>query len=94
MTNFISDSILPANPAARKFAAEFFNYLSTAATDCIMKLDPNPVRLMPGGLEKIVPEGFRLRGGDMVTERSSTEDDTRNVYMRRISAENLVYWIV
>ncbi|EHK47732.1 Hypothetical protein TRIATDRAFT_81082 [Trichoderma atroviride IMI 206040] len=82
---------IPANPAARVFATKFFNFLSTAAADGKVKLEPNPVRLMPGGLERIVPDGFTLLGSGLVSKRpdtSRTED-----YMRPISGEKIVYRI-
>ncbi|KAL6872520.1 GroES-like protein [Trichoderma longibrachiatum] len=82
---------LPANPKARVFATKFFNFLSTAATDGKVKVQPNPVRLMPGGLERIVPDGFALLGGGMVSERSTSRSED---YMRPISGEKLVYRIV
>lgn len=73
------------------FATKFFNFLSTAATDGKVKVQPNPVRLMPGGLERIVPDGFALLGGGMVSERSTSRSED---YMRPISGEKLVYRIV
>ncbi|TFB00948.1 Deshydrogenase mlcG [Trichoderma ghanense] len=82
---------IPANPEARLFATKFFSFLSTAATDGKVKLEPNPVRLMPGGLERIVPDGFALLGDGMVSERSTSR---REDYMRPISAEKLVYRLV
>ncbi|KAK1237164.1 hypothetical protein MKX07_006043 [Trichoderma sp. CBMAI-0711] len=82
---------IPANPEARVFATKFFNFLSTAATDGKVKLEPNPVRLMPGGLERIVPDGFALLGSGMLLERSTSRNED---YMRPISGEKLVYRIV
>ncbi|KAL0934529.1 uncharacterized protein CTRU02_211328 [Colletotrichum truncatum] len=54
---------IPANSEARKFTTEFYNYLGSGASSGHVKLQPNPIRLMSGGLEKIVPEGFPLLGG-------------------------------
>lgn len=85
----IIGAIIPADPVARVFATKFFNFLSTATADGKVKLEPNPVRLMPGGLERIVPDGFTLLGSGLVSERpdtSRTED-----YMRPISGEKIVY---
>lgn len=83
---------IPANPEARVFATKFFNFLSTAAADGKVKLEPNPVRLMPGGLEKIVPDGFVLLGSGLVTQRPDT---SRNEdYMRPVSGEKMVYKIL
>ncbi|KAM0517020.1 hypothetical protein ACHAPE_005132 [Trichoderma viride] len=84
-------AIIPADPGARVFATKFFNFLSTAAADGNVKLEPNPVRLMPGGLERIVPDGFTLLGSGLLSNRqdtSRTED-----YMRPISGEKIVYRI-
>lgn len=53
------------------------------------QLEPNPVRLMPGGLEKVTQDGFRLLGGGFVSERSRIERTKE--YMRPISAEKLIY---
>lgn len=88
----IIGAIIAANPEARVFATKFFNFLSTAAADGEVKLEPNPVRLMPGGLERIVPDGFVLLGSGMVSQRSSA---SRNEdYMRPISGEKMVYKIL
>ncbi|UKZ81483.1 hypothetical protein TrVFT333_009255 [Trichoderma virens FT-333] len=85
-------AIIAANPDARVFATKFFNFLSTAAADGKVKLEPNPLRLMPGGLERIVPDGFELLGSGMVSKRSDT---SRNEdYMRPISGEKMVYKIL
>lgn len=87
----IKGAIITANPEARVFATKFFNFLSTAVADGKVKLEPNPVRLMPGGLERIVPDGFVLLGSGMVSQRSSA---SRNEdYMRPISGEKMVYKI-
>ncbi|KAF4894094.1 Enoyl reductase [Colletotrichum fructicola] len=70
---------LPANPHARRFTAEFYNYMGSAASSGVVKVQPNPVRLMPGGLERIALEGFALltgAGGE-----------------RPVSAEKIVYTI-
>lgn len=84
-------AVIPANPKARMFATKFFNFLNTAAADGKVKLEPNPVRLMPGGLDKIVPDGFTLLGSGLVSQR---EDTSRaEDYMRPISGEKLVYKI-
>ena len=53
------------------------------------QLEPNPVRSMPGGLERVVQDGFSLLGTGLVSERSKLE--RLEEYMRPISAEKLVY---
>ncbi|EWY85850.1 hypothetical protein FOYG_12949 [Fusarium oxysporum NRRL 32931] len=80
-------STMPANPAARAFAAAFFDYLSSNEWP---KLQPNPIRLMPGGLERVVPDGFELLGKDQVSARSASHGRSED-WMRPISGEKLVY---
>ncbi|KAJ6440036.1 GroES-like protein [Purpureocillium lavendulum] len=82
--------VFPASPEARQFAADFFQFLSKGAETGDVKLHPNPVRKMPGGLERIVPDGFALLSG-LVSERQGLE--RREEYMRPISGEKLVYTI-
>ncbi|CAG7558817.1 unnamed protein product [Fusarium equiseti] len=82
-------SVLPANPDAHKFAKEFYAFLNGAGPSGKARLEANPVRLMPGGLERVVPDGFALLGSGSVSQRTRlarTED-----YMRPISGEKLVY---
>ncbi|KAI1417277.1 GroES-like protein [Hypoxylon sp. FL1857] len=84
--------IIPANPRARKFAAEFYEFLGSGAVRGEVMLEPNPIRIMPGGLDRIVPDGFTLLGSLRVSDRGEsgrTED-----YMRPISMEKLVYSLV
>ncbi|OWT43224.1 zinc-binding oxidoreductase [Pochonia chlamydosporia 170] len=80
----------PAKPEAREFAAKFFDFLNSGAKENDVKLHPNPIRRMPGGLERIVPDGFALLTGLVIDRKGfgRTED-----YMRPISAEKLVYTI-
>lgn len=52
----------------------------------------NPVRLMPGGLEGIVRDGFALLGSGKVRERNTNvQDQGDKDWMQPISAEKLVY---
>lgn len=53
-------------------------------------LQPNPVRLMPGGLERVVPDGFELLGSVQVSARSADSGRTET-WMRPVSGEKLVY---
>ncbi|KAF4449082.1 hypothetical protein F53441_7594 [Fusarium austroafricanum] len=81
--------IIPANPGAHQFAKDFYNFLSQPLPSGRAQIEPNPVRLMPGGLEKVVQDGFALLGSGSVSQRTKlerTED-----HMRPISAEKLVY---
>ncbi|KAF3811722.1 Trans-enoyl reductase lepG [Colletotrichum gloeosporioides] len=59
----ILGATLPANPEARRFTAEFYNHMGSGASSGVIKLQPNPVRLMSGGLERIASEGFALLTG-------------------------------
>ncbi|SCV47010.1 related to toxD gene [Fusarium fujikuroi] len=84
-----NDAVIPANPDAHAFAKEFYNFLSKSLLSGRAQLEPNPVRMMPGGLEKVTQHGFALLGTGLVTERSKIK--RREEYMRPISAEKLVY---
>lgn len=78
--------VVPASKGARKFAVAFYRWLSAGG-----ELEANPVRVMPGGLERVVPDGFALLGTE-VTERREREGNEE--HMRPISAEQLVYRLV
>ncbi|KAF4954527.1 hypothetical protein FGADI_5208 [Fusarium gaditjirri] len=85
------NAVIPENPDAHAFAKKFYNFLSKPLPSGRAQLEPNPVRLMPGGLERVVQDGFRLlsTGTGLVSERPRIvrpED-----YMRPVSAEKLVY---
>ncbi|KAH7308485.1 chaperonin 10-like protein [Stachybotrys elegans] len=82
--------VLPANPEARAFGVTFYNYLSASAPSGAPVLQPNPVRLMPGGLERVVPDGFELLGSLQVSARSATSGRTET-WMRPVSGEKIVY---
>lgn len=81
---------VPKSVEARAFAVESYRWLSKGA-----KLEPNPVRAMPGGLERIVPDGFALLGSDSMGDRGSKEDEKvrEEPWMKPVSAEKLVYTI-
>jgi NADPH:quinone reductase-like Zn-dependent oxidoreductase len=75
------------SPAARSFAVAFYQWLSEALG---AELKPVPVRLMPGGLEKVVADGFALLGaGGMEDRKAERKED----WMKPVSAEKLVYKI-
>ena len=84
-------SVLPVNPDAHKFAKDFYRFLSNTRPSGKAKLEPNPVRLMPGGLARVVPDGFVLLGSGSVSQRTRLERSED--YMRPISGEKLVYKI-
>ncbi|PSN59537.1 GroES-like protein [Corynespora cassiicola Philippines] len=73
------------SPAAREFAAKFYEWLAGAVGST---LKPNPIRVMPGGLERVVEDGFRLLGSGSMEERQIT---TSGGHMKPVSAEKLVY---
>jgi NADPH:quinone reductase-like Zn-dependent oxidoreductase len=73
--------------AAREFAVEFYKWLSTAVD---LELKPNPIRNMPGGLEKVVQDGFLLLGPGTMDERDTSRTEE---WMKPVSAEKLVYKI-
>lgn len=74
--------VVRTSPAKRSFATAFYKWLSDGGL-----LQPNPVRVMPGGLEKVVQDGFAVLGTD-VTSRVHGRTEH---YMRPISGEKLVY---
>jgi hypothetical protein len=56
-----------------------------------LELQPNNIRLMPGGLSNVVNDGFALLGPGVMGERSNARTEE---YMKPISAEKLVYKLV
>ncbi|KAF5601198.1 hypothetical protein FPCIR_2380 [Fusarium pseudocircinatum] len=72
---------IPANPQARKFAVEFFKFLGSEAPQGKAKLESNPVRHMPGGLDKIAEQGLPLVSPNKVPG------------VRAVSAEKVVYTV-
>jgi NADPH:quinone reductase-like Zn-dependent oxidoreductase len=73
------------SPAARAFSVAFYQWLSVAlGTD----LKPVPIRLMPGGLENVVKDGFALLGAGGMEDRQVLRSED---WMRPVSAEKLVY---
>ncbi|KAM0207194.1 hypothetical protein ACHAPA_009636 [Fusarium lateritium] len=76
---------------AHAFAKEFYKFLSEPLPSGRAQLEPNPVRLVPGGLNKVIPDGFALLGSGSVSERANLARDEE--YMCPISAEKLVYTI-
>ena len=83
---------LPANAQARAFAAALYTYLGSGPESKNARLHPNPVRVMPGGLEKIPLEGFGLLSKSFKPDRYEHGDSQD--YLRPISGEKLVYTIV
>ncbi|KAF2874669.1 chaperonin 10-like protein [Massariosphaeria phaeospora] len=73
--------------AARSFAVEFYRWLSNATGS---KMVLNPIRLMPGGLERVIKDGFKLLGAGKMDDRQISRPED---WMRPVSAEKLVYKI-
>lgn len=78
--------VVAASPTARRFAAAFYQWTSQGN-----RLQANRVRLMPGGLEKIVADGFVLLGSGSMEDR--VQERRTEAWMKPISAEKLVYKI-
>ena len=78
---------LPASPQARSFAVAFYKWLSSGAGG---KFEPNPLREMPGGLERIADDGFELLGSGTMGDRGSSE---REGWKKPLSAEKMVYTV-
>ncbi|PPQ98960.1 hypothetical protein CVT26_014424 [Gymnopilus dilepis] len=85
---------MPARPDWREFTVAFYKFLSAGSPKdpSVFPISGNPVRLMPGGLERIVQDGFVLLGSGKVTERNvGAQAQGGKEWMRPISAEKLVY---
>ena len=77
--------VVKKSPAARNFAVAFYNWLGIAISSEIMV---NPIRLMPGGLSKVVEDGFHLLGpGGMGARQANRMEE----WMKPVSAQKLVY---
>lgn len=77
--------IVAKSPAARDSAVAFYTWLSEAVGS---EINPVPVRVMPGGLEKVVEDGFALLGAGGMGDR---QINRKEEWMKPISAEKLVY---
>lgn len=75
--------VVPTSPDARAFAVAFYRWLSDGG-----RIWANPVRLMPGALERIAQDGFALLGPGTMQDRKLERTES---WMRPISAEKLVY---
>jgi hypothetical protein len=81
--------VLPVKKEAIDFAVKYFAYLTEAAKKDQAVILPNPVRLMPGGLERIAHDGLLLQGSELLSQKDEHTRDEK--YMRPISGEKLVY---
>lgn len=71
----------------RAFASAFYKWLSDGGL-----LHPNPVRVMPGGLEKVVEDGLILLGTG-ISSREANPHGRQEAHMRPISGEKIVYLV-
>ncbi|KAF3764369.1 GroES-like protein [Cryphonectria parasitica EP155] len=88
----------PANPDARKFAAQVYSYWTREALAGKTPIEPNPVRLMPGGLERIVPDAFPLLSSGVMASsfpdgKSKQGGEGTEEHLKPIAGEKLVYTI-
>jgi len=88
-----NNEILPASATWREFTKRFYKWLTdeTAGEQKVFPIPPNPVRLMPGGLDNIAKDGFALLGSGKVADRANQQSDAS--WLKPISGEKLVYRI-
>ncbi|KAF8814532.1 GroES-like protein [Phlegmacium glaucopus] len=86
---------VPGSPSSREFAFQFYKYLSKChpKDPTTFPIPALPVRLMPGGLERVVPDAFTLFGSEKISGRNPDPNESRE-WMKPISAEKLVYRII
>lgn len=77
--------VLPASTSSKEFTVAFYRWLSTGG-----KVEANPIRFMPGGLAKVVEEGFTLLGSGSMGDRAH---ERKEEWMKPISGEKMVYRI-
>lgn len=85
-----NEAVIPANPEWRAFSVEFFKFLSAGSPidPSHFPIEPIPVRLMPGGLDRIVPDAFTLLGTGLPETRKAVGGEP---WMKPISGEKVVY---
>ncbi|KAF9005054.1 chaperonin 10-like protein [Cyathus striatus] len=91
-----NDQSMPASPEWRAFTVAFFKFLSAGSptNSGRFPIDPLHIRLMPGGLERIVPDGFPLLGYGNLGDRKDAPQDhpyKDKEWIKPISVEKLVY---
>ncbi|KAJ4350356.1 uncharacterized protein N0V89_008977 [Didymosphaeria variabile] len=77
--------VVERSPAARDFAVAFYKWLGQAIGSSLRLV---PIRRMPGGLSKVVEDGFMLLGSGSMGDRKMERSEE---WMRPLSAEKLVY---
>lgn len=81
--------VVRSSAEKRAFASAFYKWLSDGGL-----LQPNPVRVMPGGLERVVEDGLVLLGTSGVLSREANHPQGRQEeHMRPISGEKIVYLV-
>jgi hypothetical protein len=76
---------VPKSAEAGRFAAGFYRWLETTG------LEANSLRLMPGGLERVVQDSFVSLGtGSMQDRRHERTEE----WMRPVEGEKIVYKIL
>lgn len=75
--------VLEASAAHRAFTVAIYRWLEEGGG-----LEANPIRAMPGGLAKVVSDGFALLGSGSMGDRANARDEA---WMEPVSAEKLVY---
>jgi len=83
---------LPVYPSWTALSVEFFKFLSAGSptNPSRFPIEPIATRLMPGGLERVVPDGFSLLGSGKVGDRKHGGNEP---WLKPISGEKLVYHI-
>lgn len=61
---------VPASGTSREFTVAFYQWLSGSG-----KLEANPIRLMPGGLARVVEDGFTLLGSGSMDDRKNERQE-------------------
>ncbi|KAK5706878.1 putative secondary metabolism biosynthetic enzyme [Elasticomyces elasticus] len=79
--------VLKKSPAAKGFAVAFYEWLGGVLGREVKAV---PVRVMPGGLERVVGDGFALLGAGGMGDRDVKREGE---WMRPVSGEKLVYRI-
>lgn len=85
--------VLEASEEGRGFARAFYAWLSSSSaagggSGGEGRLVANPIRHMPGGLVRVVEDGFALLGGGRMGDRQGSRGEE---WMRPVSGEKLVY---
>lgn len=81
-------SVVRSSTAKRAFASAFYKWLSDGGL-----LHPNPIRVMPGGLEKVVKDGLKLLGTGVSSRNAGGGNGRQEEHMRPISGEKIVYLV-